>query len=374
MNCVLDALTVKSLRKIAKDSNLSGYSRKRKKELVVFLIQNIDEDILEKQLTKYPKSRRGGKKEAKKVFPLERLTAELFAKVVFFVEDKDIARLKTISKKIKALCEHDGLWQQKVRHILQLEVEEKVPRTPALTWEQEYRKQKEEAKYKDKATIHLISGRKIFGEEYDENEDLHYKPIPIDLIEKTYPGITKTMKRGDIIENIDESGYRSNGVFFFDGKKVIGQYYELDDYGSPPQTFYLITEFPPSYWDQDYGERVLKVNDAFQEGKSVFAWHSPEGTFSPLDLEKLPEILEKIKHDMKQVTITYDGEYDWSRTSNYIILEYQNKKYMILLDVYQSDRDPLIELFVLNRDDGCLKDYSEAIGDPTIDYLLDSQY
>lgn len=133
-----------------------------------------------------------------------------------------------------------------------------------------------------KATIHLFSARKI---EYDTEES--DGPPSIESLEKTYPGFTALMKRGDIIENIDESDYRSSTIYFFDGVNIIQKDTSTDDYGSPPLEFELITEFPPGYWDQPYNsESRLPVNNQFEPGKSDFYWHS-ESAWSPINLEKL---------------------------------------------------------------------------------------
>ena len=96
-----------------------------------------------------------------------------------------------------------------------------------------------------KATVHLVSVGK-------DESDYYTLSKMSKRLEKKHPGITKAMKRGDIIENIDESGYRSQGVYMWDGKRVIHQNHDWDDYGSPSQEFLLLTEFPPGYWDKPY--------------------------------------------------------------------------------------------------------------------------
>ena len=69
------------------------------------------------------------------------------------------------------------------------------------------------------------------------------KYLTTDLLEEKYKGITKKLKNGDLIENINESGYRSNGVYCFDGIDVVAQCNKFDDYGTPSSSFKLIKEF-----------------------------------------------------------------------------------------------------------------------------------
>jgi hypothetical protein len=138
----------------------------------------------------------------------------------------------------------------------------------------------------NKATVHLFSARKI-----GYNARCCDGPPSIESIESTYPGFTAMMKRGDIIENVDEPDYRSSTIYFFDGIKIIRKDTSTtDDYGSPPLEFELITEFPPGYWDCSYysdSDSKLYINNHFEpNSKSDFYWHS-ECAWSPIDLRKL---------------------------------------------------------------------------------------
>jgi len=135
-----------------------------------------------------------------------------------------------------------------------------------------------------KATVHLFSAHKI-GYNTEEAD----RPPSIEDIERAYPGFTVGLKRGDILENVDEGDYRSSTIYFYNGTNIIyKETGECDDYGTPPTEFALITEFPPGYWDQPYNQsRGLVINDRFEPGcESDFYWHSDE-TWSPIDLEKL---------------------------------------------------------------------------------------
>lgn len=152
---------------------------------------------------------------------------------------------------------------------------------------------------KDKATIHLINLRDVVGGE-----------LEIDELEELYPGISQMMRRGDIIENVSYSGYRSQHVWFFDGNQVIGQYYEIDDYGTPPLEFKLVTEFPPGYWDGDWewdlgnAFNAPPVNRWFIRDDSKFYWHH-ERVKSPIGSELVEDILHKIRHNLECKNLSY---------------------------------------------------------------------
>jgi hypothetical protein len=111
------------------------------------------------------------------------------------------------------------------------------------------------------ATIHLVR----LGDISDDDIVPTAKTL-----EAQYPGIVKAMKRGDIIENTSESGYRSQGVYMWDGKNVIRQNTSWDDYGSPSTEFKIVTEFLPGYWDSAKLSCVAWDKGAEQE----FYWHS----------------------------------------------------------------------------------------------------
>jgi hypothetical protein len=80
-------------------------------------------------------------------------------------------------------------------------------------------------------TIHLIS-----IEERKRND--------IKVIENYINNNLELMNKiedGDIIENVLESGYRSNGIYFAKREnekiKILDQYYDFDDYGSINENF-----------------------------------------------------------------------------------------------------------------------------------------
>ena len=139
-----------------------------------------------------------------------------------------------------------------------------------------------------------------------------YRDVPSDdYLNRKYPGITNVMKRGDIIENVTESGYRSQGIYMWDGKKVIEQNTDWDDYGSPSTEFRLITEFPPGYWDQWYGRNEhLPVKKWCRiDAESQFYWHSNEPPCAmDTDLLKKCPILTKDNVDVYWTTFMHEGK------------------------------------------------------------------
>ena len=140
----------------------------------------------------------------------------------------------------------------------------------------------------------------------------------IDDLEKLYPGIIKAMKRGDIIENINESGYRSNGIRFFNGEKIIDQNTTIDDYGSPPIEFKVISEFSVGYWTYGpYGSKedhkAAYVNNDFEDGESEFYWHCDNPSHA-IDLKALG--IDNLVDDLCSVT---NGNY-------YIVVEIDDDK------------------------------------------------
>jgi hypothetical protein len=121
-------------------------------------------------------------------------------------------------------------------------------------------------------TIHIVSFSKIFSGE-DETPD-EYCPVPNDM-EKAYPGILSSLTRGDLVENSDESGYRSQGLWAWDGKKIIELNTNFDDYGSPPEEFKALDQFPPDYWTITISESNHNTISWSGEKQESY-WHSTD--------------------------------------------------------------------------------------------------
>ena len=151
-----------------------------------------------------------------------------------------------------------------------------------------------------KATVHLVAMGNL-----SEND----KQLTKSRLDKKYPGVTSHFSRGDIIENVNESGYRSQGVWMWDGKNIIEQNTDWDDYGSPSKEFKIITEFPPGYWDRVYGEENgLTVKKWCRiDAESQFYWHSDYPPCAldawELGLDKMPVIAK----DDYYITFMHNG-------------------------------------------------------------------
>lgn len=147
------------------------------------------------------------------------------------------------------------------------------------------------------------------------NYILEDKSVVNSMLEYKYPGILKHFRRGDILEFTNYSGYRSQGVFMWDGEKVIDQNTEYDDYGSPAKCF-SYPEFPLDYWDQHWDtmckneptltEKVYGHSDS--KLRSKFYWHS--------DLVPIFLNLKKFVNDLRASYKKYDEEYYYVKFDN----------------------------------------------------------
>lgn len=147
-----------------------------------------------------------------------------------------------------------------------------------------------------------------FSEDFGEIDGVSYNQfelynVKIEMIEKTYPGILDRLDRGDIIEFIEKSGYRSQGILFFDGEKLIHQCTDYDDYGTPPIEFEILTEFPPDYYKKSFREKELsmKVVKDYVGPKhnTEFYWHS-DYCMMPLNIQKLG-LRENIEYALSNI-------------------------------------------------------------------------
>jgi hypothetical protein len=164
------------------------------------------------------------------------------------------------------------------------------------------------------ATIHIVS--------FTIDED--YRPTIEDL-EAKYPGIAKKMKRGDIIENINDTGYRSCGSYMYNGEEVIERNFEYDDYGSPSIEFKLITEFAPGYWDQSLNEQMLNTIAWEKGAETEFYWHDDNTpcVADPIALNLATSVNNAVKVDYIVSGHTYT-QYDSE-------IKYDNKTYPFII-------------------------------------------
>lgn len=104
----------------------------------------------------------------------------------------------------------------------------------------------------DRATIHLFSQEEANDEGSDggdEEEDDGDSPGIYKMDKKSFQKLRPYLRRGDLLENVLESGYRSSGLYIYDGKNVTHLGDDLDDYGCMHKSYVIYKEFNPHYWD-----------------------------------------------------------------------------------------------------------------------------
>ncbi len=134
-----------------------------------------------------------------------------------------------------------------------------------------------------KCVIHLIKYKKLSYDSDSSDEDDEPTADKIsDFITDQYMDLWKMMKKGDLIENIGKSGYRSEGRYYVDidhkrkksiirnGLIIRDLHTEWDDYGSIPSHFYVITEFPKSYFNED---QIIVNNKYCPKQNKQSYWH-----------------------------------------------------------------------------------------------------
>ena len=151
----------------------------------------------------------------------------------------------------------------------------------------------------------------------------HMTPLHITDLQDNYPTIAALIKRGDIIEDCEKSGYgtRSDGVYFYDGANIIFRDCSIDPYGSVPKTFKAVSEFPPDYWDKP----KYVVDNWLDECRQQFTWHTGDATFSQLNLNEFEwEFGENPESNSKSEL--FDGHVN----QYYIKFDYNDKKYAVI--------------------------------------------
>jgi hypothetical protein len=178
------------------------------------------------------------------------------------------------------------------------------------------------------AVVHLVSI--MSHEDDDSDDDSENSDYYMELVDK-YPGIIDMMKRGDIIENVSQSGYRSQGVKFFNGINIIDQNEEIDDYGTVPGEFEIITQFPTGYWDHP----DLIINKWYEPKDSLFYWHSSSAV-SPINQTIAPIILDRIANNPESIICRdTNNPHAYSHKLNFVVFEYNGTKYMLNYDETQ---------------------------------------
>ncbi len=141
---------------------------------------------------------------------------------------------------------------------------------------------------------------------YSQNEQLTTLETCMD---NGYKNWRLYLRKGDIIENIANSGYRSEGICMYDGEHLIPMNHDEDDYGSPSKTFVVFKDFLPDYWNKVFDEDTTHLNvikkyitsyldeKTNMEKDSSFYWHSD---YPPTVMYK-PIIIQQVKNKYKDV-------------------------------------------------------------------------
>ena len=124
---------------------------------------------------------------------------------------------------------------------------------------------------------------------HDEAEDKNFESVTLKLLALI---LQNGGVRGDLVENINESGYRSEGLYILDNDvennlKICKLGTENDDYGNVPSTLSLSRHFNPGYWTSALGafEKRLVINlTSYPNETSKAYWHRSEEHEEPLHL------------------------------------------------------------------------------------------
>lgn len=190
-----------------------------------------------------------------------------------------------------------------------------------------------------KCVIHLIDTslyKNTIGDDRNDDEDVatdnndHSKNSNEDIDNSKIKNINQMitdqhmelwsmMKRGDLVEDISLSGYRTKGRYVVDkndsssfnmniirnGLSVVNLNYKHDKCGTLPNNMYTITEFLPGYFD----DKNLVVNDYFCPGEeSRSSWNYDKcAVYFDTDKLKLNNIKsENITH------LTHEKKHEFS--------------------------------------------------------------
>jgi len=202
--------------------------------------------------------------------------------------------------------------------------------------------------------------------------------LSIMILEHYCPEFRLYMRRGDIIEDFRVSGYRSNGIYFWNGERIIEQYYEEDDHGTVPEEFVVFdcnpltaesnSNFNPGYWSKPYGNNnnphtlnvfymydVSSVRRTRVGHDSNFYWHMEDAFMKTDSTLIMREIAAKRIHreittdyslppaNISMVTIKY----------NYVNIVHKGTIYRITVDSYEYDNMTPEELYKFHATSSC---------------------
>ena len=133
-----------------------------------------------------------------------------------------------------------------------------------------------------------------------------------DAVAKTVDDIIqKGGKEGDLVENVAESGYRTQGVYILKTKKnklVISPLdNDHDPYGHVGSEFSLGPDFPVGYWSFAF-QKGAQISVTGNDLKSKASWHNDTEQAEPVDKKTIKSIkqnqLKKTKNE-NEVDVTF---------------------------------------------------------------------
>jgi len=259
------------------------------------------------------------------------MNTDIWHNIMLKMDMNTLFNFFTINKRMYAIYDDIYFWQQKFAHD-NLKYLGLTQPNNIYNWRKEYiistnlKKELYPIVFdNNKASvllIQMISGPKYYTKDkhcksLEKYMDIHYKNWKLYL------------RRGDIIENIEKSGYRSEGICMYDGEHIIPLNYEFDDYGSPSDTFIVFKDFLPDYWTKIYNDDVIQLNiikkytSPLDNIMSFFYWHCD---FPPVVIYKEP-IIEQIKNGYTTVINT--------GTKPIVSINFANQSYNIHLKTEQ---------------------------------------
>jgi hypothetical protein len=198
-----------------------------------------------------------------------------------------------------------------------------------------------------KCVIHLIDLTNVLNQDILFNSDIGN--IITNFITNIHPELWIMMKRGDLLEDISCSGYISNGRYIIDTntnsdfksdlvvKELCTDY---DDYGSILPNLFTITEFPIGYFDD------IIINNYLCPFETMHSRWNSQYSYVCFDIEKLNLMnltINDVYHEsMIKKQMMDDKSITYKLDHLYIIIVYENTKYMIIQEFSHKHRAHII--------------------------------